>query len=156
MLAAADAIAGHLAAGRAPVYLHCSEGVGRSVAVAIGFLVQSSAELSVRSALARVQAMREWACPSPGYIEALLGLESNSNRDQEFDFDPAARPLPSLPSVSMAEYRRYYSSPYPAGHPSQPKAAAAVGGTFEAWMAWVESQPPAPRPPPRPSLGISA
>ncbi len=61
------------------VYLHCAAGRGRSVSVAVAWLVRRY-RLSVDEALARIQSVRRAAKPTPWQLAAVRRLEDELRR----------------------------------------------------------------------------
>eukprot|EP00041_Stephanoeca_diplocostata_P036757 m.1353846 g.1353846 ORF g.1353846 m.1353846 type:complete len:362 (+) comp24931_c0_seq1:203-1288(+) len=112
---AASAIARH----ESPIYVHCSEGVGRSPSCVIAYLVQEKRML-VSDALAHVQSCRPCACPHPGYVQALLGIEAAMREGQE------------APSVDISMYQMFYDADRTAGY------------EHESYAEWLHAKPPPP------------
>jgi atypical dual specificity phosphatase len=92
----ADIIAEHIngGGGRHCIYVHCSEGVGRSPSVVVTYLARSR---PLRAALAMVQSARSCACPAPGFLlplakrekEVFVREEAGKGSAQESSSHPA-------------------------------------------------------------------
>ena len=71
----------HRTAGRV-VYVHCRNGVSRSVMVVTAYLMKARG-LSATHALAEVKATRELARPNPAFRDLLLAWEGELVRDRK-------------------------------------------------------------------------
>ena len=75
----ADIIAKHIGGaaqrGSNCIYVHCSEGVGRSPSVVIAYLARSH---PLRKALALVQSARSGACPGAGFLKPIAEREKEA------------------------------------------------------------------------------
>lgn len=80
----------HRAAGRV-VYVHCRNGVSRSVTVVTAYLMKSRG-LSFPNALAEVKAKRDLARPNPAFRELLVAWETPLAA-RPVIFPPVVRPL---------------------------------------------------------------
>lgn len=127
-VAIADGVSYNSERGNGSVYVHCSEGVGRSPACVITFLVRHRA-MAVVDAIDMVQTARPVACPSPSYLAPLFAKSVTGD---------ARGGAPTL-----LDYTAYYweSTPYGQLKPS-----------FADWL----SRPPPPVPPRRRSERQSA